>query len=67
MASSWWTAPDVQGDRAAFRAAVAAKAPEWRERESEITRLMARLQTPDYMVGTPKRAGFSTGRIQVSA
>lgn len=65
MASSFWTDPVLQQDRAAFMAAVAAKAPEWRE--SEITRLMARLQTPDYMVGTPKRAGFSTGRIQVSA
>lgn len=64
--ASWWTNPDMQQDRAAFMAAVAAKAPEWRERESEISRLMARLQTPEYLVGTPKRGGFSTGRAQVS-
>ena len=64
--ASWWTNPDMQQDRAAFMRAVEAKAPEWRERESEISRLMARLQTVDWASGTPKRGGFSTGKAQVS-
>lgn len=64
---TWWTAPAVQRDRAAFMRAVAAKQPEWREREGEIDKLLNRLQTVDYMVGTPaRRRGFSTGRVQVN-
>lgn len=65
---TWWTAPDVQRDRAAFMRAVAERQPEWREREGEIDKLLNRLQTVDYMVGTPvRRRGFSTGRVMVSA
>lgn len=63
---TWWTEPKVQRDRDAFMRAVAAKAPEWLEREAEINRLLSGLQTVDYMVGTPaRRRGFSTGRAQV--
>lgn len=64
---TWWTAPAVQRDRAAFMRAVAARQPEWLAREGEINRLLSMLQTPDYMVGTPaRRRGFSTGRIAVN-
>ena len=62
--ASWWI--DAQKDRDTFRAAVAAQQPRWRENEQEITKVMARVQTADMVIGQPAtRKGWSTGLPQV--
>ena len=62
--ASWWI--DAQRDRETFRAAVQAQMPRWRENESEINKVLARLQTVDMVIGQPaQRKGWSTGTAQV--
>jgi hypothetical protein len=63
----WWEQPEVQKDRGLFMQAVASRQPEWIAREREIAQLMNKLQTVDYMVGTPmRRRGFSGVRMGVT-
>jgi hypothetical protein len=61
---SWWIT--AQRDRETFTAAVRAQMPRWREHESEINKVLARLQTVDMVIGAPAtRKGWSTGSAQV--